>query len=284
MLGGVLGGGQQQQQQQGGGLLGGGAQQQQGGGGLGGLLGGLTGGGQQQQQQGGGGLGGLLGGLTGGGAQQAGAGGLGGMLGGLLSGGQQGGGGGLGGMLDSLGGGQQQGGGLGGMLNQALGGEQTAQPSADQNAAAEVMLRGMINAAKSDGEIDQQEQEKILEHLGNDVSQEEIDFVRNEFQQPLDVEGFIRSVPQGAEQQVYLMSLLGIDLDSQAEAQYLDQLAKGMGISEQQANQIHAQLGVSRCLNPGHRDLLSRCDNPTTTLHDLRVKAWVSSKACSQAS
>lgn len=233
-----------------GGLLGGalgGGQQQQGGGGLGGLLGGLTGGGQQQQQ-GGGGLGGLLGGLTGGGAQQAGAGGLGGMLGGLLSGqqgGQQQGGGGLGGLLDSLGGGQQQqgGGGLGGMLNQALGGEQTAQPSADQNAAAEVMLRGMINAAKSDGEIDQQEQEKILEHLG-DVTQEEIDFVRNEFQQPLDVQGFIRSVPQGAEQQVYLMSLLGIDLDSQAEAQYLDQLAKGMGISEQQANQIHAQLGV----------------------------------------
>ncbi len=233
-----------------GGLLGGalgGGQQQQGGGGLGGLLGGVLGGGQQQQQ-GGGGLGGLLGGALGGGQQQqAGAGGLGGMLGGLLSGGQQGGGagGGLGGLLDSLGGGQQQqgGGGLGGMLNQALGGQQTEQPTADQNTAAEIMLRGMINAAKSDGEIDQQEQAKILEHLG-EVTQEEIDFVKNEFQQPLDLEGFIRSVPQGAEQQVYLMSLLGIDLDSQAEAQYLDQLAKGMGISEQQANQIHAQLGV----------------------------------------
>lgn len=231
MLGGMLGGGQQQQQQ--------------GGGGLGGLLGGALGGGQQQQ--GGGGLGGLLGGALGGGQQQAGGGGLGGMLGGLLSGGQQGGGaagGGLGGLLDSLGGGQQQGGGgLGGMLNQALGGQQTQQPTADQNTAAEIMLRGMINAAKSDGEIDQQEQEKILEHLG-DVTQEEIDFVKNEFQQPLDLQGFIRSVPQGSEQQVYLMSLLGIDLDSQAEAQYLDQLAKGMGISQEQANQIHAQLGV----------------------------------------
>ena len=40
------------------------------------------------------------------------------------------------------------------------------------------------------------------------------------------------------------MSLLGIKLDSQVEAQYLDKLAKRMGISEQQANQIHAMLGV----------------------------------------
>lgn len=227
-----------------GGALGGG---QQSGGGLGGLLGGALGGGAQQQEQGGGGLGGLLGGLAGGGSQQGG-GGLGGMLGSVLSGGGQGSGsaGGLGGLLDSLGGGGAAAagaGGLGGLLNQALGGQATPEPTPDQNGQAEIMLRGMINAAKSDGQIDEQEQQKILEHLG-DVTQDELNFVRNEMAQPLDLEGFVRSVPSGMEQQVYAMSLLGIQLDSQAEAQYLDQLARAMGIEQADVNAIHAQIGV----------------------------------------
>jgi uncharacterized membrane protein YebE (DUF533 family) len=233
-----------------GGMLGGGGA----GGGLGGLLGGLAGGGagqqqdgSQMQQGGGGGLGGLLGGLAGGsgGAGAGGLGGLGGLLGGLAGGSGGGSAGGLGGLLDGLGGGAAAGGaagGLGGLLNQALGGQEV-QPSADQNSQAEIMLRGMINAAKSDGQLDESEAQKIMEHLG-DATEEEIAFVRNEMQQPLDVDGFIASVPQGMEQQVYLMSLMGIDLDSQAEAQYLDRIAKGMNIDEQTVNAIHAKLGV----------------------------------------
>jgi len=193
----------------------------------------------------GGGLGGLLGGLMGGGSS-GGAGGLAGMLGGALSGGNSGSqAGGLGGLLNSLGGGQgdSQAGGLGGLLNSALGGQSNAAPSAQENSQAEIMLRGMINAAKSDGNIDEAEQKKILEHLG-EVTQDEIDFVRSEMAAPLDLDGFIRSVPQGMEQQVYVMSLLGIDLDSQAEAQYLDKLAQGLSINQQTANQIHEKVGV----------------------------------------
>lgn len=227
-----------------------------GGGGLGGLLGGMLGGGAQQSSQGGG-LGGLLGGLSG--AGQQGGGGLGGLLGSVLSGGGQspasgtgnptsntssgGGMGGLGGLLDSLDGDQQSGSGFGGLLNQSLGGQAVPEPTSNQNTQAEILLRAMINAAKSDGQIDNEEKQKILEHLG-DVSQEEIDFVQHEMAQPLDVDQFIASVPQNLRQQVYLMSLLGIRLDSQVEARYLDQLAKGMGISEQAVNQIHAKVGV----------------------------------------
>ena len=40
------------------------------------------------------------------------------------------------------------------------------------------------------------------------------------------------------------MSLLAIDLDSQAEAQYLDQLAKALKISPDVSNQIHKKLGA----------------------------------------
>lgn len=198
----------------------------------------------------GGGLGGLLGSLAGGAASRSG-GGLAGMLGSVLSGGNGAGGaaGGLGGLLNSLGGNQsgaQAGGaegGLGGLLNQMMGGQSAAEPTQEQNTQAEIMLRAMINAAKSDGGVDETEQRKILEHLG-EVTQDEIEFVQNEMAQQLDLASFVRSVPQGLEQQVYVMSLLGIDLDSQAEAQYLDQLANGLGISHELSNQIHEKVGV----------------------------------------
>lgn len=197
----------------------------------------------------GGGLGGMLGGLASS-AMRQGGGGLAGMLGKALSGGgaQGGAGGGLGGLLNSLGGSQSAGqagaGGLGGLLNQMMSGESAAEPTSEQNTEAEIMLRAMINAAKSDGGVDEAEQRKILEHLGDDVTQEEIDFVKSEMAQPLDLAGFVQSVPKGLEQHVYVMSLLGIDLDSQAEAQYLDQLSNGLGISNELSNQIHEKVGV----------------------------------------
>ena len=192
---------------------------------LSGLLGG--GGGQQDRGQQGGGLGALLGGA---GGQQGG--GLGGLLSSLSGGGQQ-----------EQGSSEQQSGGLGGLLNDALQGKESAQPTQDQEQQAEVMLRAMISAAKSDGEIDAEEQRKITEHLG-DVSTEELELVRQIMKEPQDLPRLISSVPAGMEQQVYLMSLLAINLDSKPEAQYLDQFAKGLNINEQQCNEIHAKLGV----------------------------------------
>jgi uncharacterized membrane protein YebE (DUF533 family) len=208
-------------------MLGGGA----GGGNIAGVLGGLLGGGAG---------GSALSGLLGGGKQQGG--GLGGLLGG--GGGQQSGG--LGGLLSSLGGGgQQSGGGLGGLLNSALQGNAApeVQASQDDERQAEIMLKAMISATKADGKIDEEEQRKLTEHLG-DVSPEELEFVRNEMNAPQDLDGLVASVPAGMEQQVYLMSLLAIDLDSKPEAQYLDQLAKGLNINQQQCNAIHEKLGV----------------------------------------
>jgi len=185
----------------------------------------------------GGGLGGLLGGLTGGNSGSAG--GLGDLLGGLSG---KSGGGGLGGILDSLNGGSQSGGGIGGMLNDALQGNNVSENN-EEEAQAELLLKAMLSAAKADGVIDEEEKRKITEHLG-DVSPEEAEFVRNELEAPLDAQGLINSVPRGMEQQVYFMSLLAIDLDSNEEARYLDTLAKGLNISNEMCNQIHAKVGA----------------------------------------
>jgi uncharacterized membrane protein YebE (DUF533 family) len=186
---------------------------------LGSVIGAVTGAGQTSgsapTRGGGGGLGDLVGGMLGGG-QRGQGGGLGDLLGGILGGARQGvgasgGGGGLGDLL--------------GMAMQQFGGAQQREPT--QGAArvnmpqglsheqaeqkAEVLVRAMINAAKSDGKIDAAEQQKIIERM---------------------------------EQEVYVVSLMAIDLDHNAEAQYLHELAQGFGMRPEACNQIHQQLGA----------------------------------------
>lgn len=267
LLGGMLGGGQNQSSsgstsgglgglldqlaggQSGAGRSGAG----QSGGGLGDLLGGLTGGasGGQAQQ---GGLGDLLGGLLGGasGGQSGGAaqGGLGDLLGGLLGG--AGGGaaaGGLGDLLGSLtgGAGAQQGNdqSLGQVLNSSFSnkGEPDVEPTPHQNAAAAIMLAAMIQAAKSDGKIQEEEKQKLLGNL-TDATQEEMAFVQAQINAPVSIPTLVAHVPAGLQSQVYTMSVMAIDLDNQTEAQYLNDLAKAMGLGPQEVNKIHAHLGV----------------------------------------
>jgi uncharacterized membrane protein YebE (DUF533 family) len=198
-------------------------------GGLDGLLGSL--GGSQGSGQSGGQLGGLLGQLAGqlGGASGASGGGLGG-LGGLL-----------GGLATSAGGG----GNFGDLLNQAMrnGGEPDTSPKAEQDVAAALLLKAMIQAAKSDGDLDGAERDKLMKHLG-DISADERAFVEAEFARPVDAKGLARSVPQGLEPQVYLMSILAIDLDNRNEANYLHELASEMGLERDMVNAIHSQVGA----------------------------------------
>lgn len=243
------------------------------GGGLGGLLGSLAGAaggsaGSAQRHGGahspsaGGGLEDMLGGLLGGGGSGA-SGGMPGGLGGLLE--QLGGaGGGASGGLGGLLGGLASGGGLGGLLGGAVDRrpadntrsfgevlnsqfdstpEPAIEPSRDQEAAAALMLSAMIQAAKSDGTFDEGERDKLLGRLG-DVDAQEAAFVNEQLQSPVDVDGLVAQTPKGLEAQVYAMSLLGIDLDTQQEAQYLHKLAQGFGMGAKDVNAIHDQMGV----------------------------------------
>lgn len=218
---------------------------------LGSLVGAVLGDGQPQASQAtSGGLGELAGGLLGGGRSGP---GLGDLLGGLLGGG-----------ASSAGAVPSQAGGLGGLIGMAMqqfGAAQQGQAAAtretfqaqlpagmkmdDVEQKAQVLIRAMINSAKSDGTVDQSEQQKIVGQLG-DVSPEEAAFVRSELAKPLDVQAFIASVPRGMEREVYTMSLMGIDLDSNQEARYLHELAQGLGIDAATSNAIHEQLGAPR--------------------------------------
>lgn len=275
VLGSLVGaalGGSQNQQTQGGGSLGdllgsvlGGSGGSGTSGGLGDLLGSVLGGGNHSSAPSGGGLGDLLGGLLGGGKSSSGAGGIGDLLGSVLGGSKsaatptdaRG-------LEDLLGIGKDGSGGLGGLLGGALAkygqvhNPEVSTPSANDHSMlpagldpqeasthAELMIKAMINAAKSDGSFDESEQEAILSKLG-DVTRDEIEFIRREFAAPLDVEGFANSVPRGMEHQVYAISLAAINLDENSEAQYLGELATALRVGGDEANRIHAQLGAPK--------------------------------------
>lgn len=227
---------------------------QSGGGGisdiLGQVLGGRSGGAGTGRPYGGpnstgaqGGLGGILDQLTNQARSSSKAGGssgggLGDILGGLLGGSAAGG-------LAQKGAQQQNDASFGEIFNDALSndGEPEVAPTPEQNAVAGLMLRAMIQAAKADGKIDEGEKQRLTAQLG-DLDDDERQFIREQMAMPVDAQGLAREVPSGLEAQVYMMSLLAIDFDSKAEAEYLHTLAQAMGLNQQMVNQIHEKVGV----------------------------------------
>lgn len=201
---------------QGGGVFGGG---QTGGATSGGNAGGTVG----QQNTGtasGGGLGGALGG-----------GGLGDLLGKALK------------ELGRAQGGPQQAPGAGN--NSPFGQTPQQAPQISQTDQSAVYIRAMIQAGLSDGRLDEQEQQAIVQKVGN-MGQEEQNFIRSEMAKGLDVNAFIQTVPRGIEEEVYAVSLMAIQLDNRQEAQFLDSVAKGLRITQEQSNAIHDRFGVQR--------------------------------------
>ena len=122
-------------------------------------------------------------------------------------------------------------------------GEPKVAPTPQQDAAAGLMLRAMLQAAKCDGKIDEGEKKKLLEALG-DATSEDMAFVNRELSAPVDVQGLIKQVPKGLEKQIYAVSVMGIDLDSQKEAEYLSELASALGLGPRDVNAIHAKFGI----------------------------------------
>lgn len=114
---------------------------------------------------------------------------------------------------------------------------------------ASLIVRAMINAAKADGEIDATERGRILGKLDETgAGDEERAFVEAEMQKPIDTDGLAAAVGARADLavQVYAASLLAIDVDTQAEEDYLAGLATALGLDEATVHQVHDALGVGK--------------------------------------
>ena len=128
------------------------------------------------------------------------------------------------------------------MLGLLLGQGEEAVPPKEAQEEAEILIEAMCSAAKCDGTVDDAEQEAVLGRLG-ELSAAEIAYLRKQLESPLKADALIKRVPADMAEQVYAFSLMAIKLDTPKEAAYFSKLAKGLGIDEDLANDIHARLG-----------------------------------------
>ncbi len=112
---------------------------------------------------------------------------------------------------------------------------------------SEIILKTMISAAKSDGQIDQHEMEKLLGKLKESGADSEMQqFVLNEMQKPLDMDELVQSIPnESIAAQAYMAALLTIEVDTEAERQFLQEFAERTDLSESVVEQLHQMVGLS---------------------------------------
>ncbi len=94
------------------------------------------------------------------------------------------------------------------------------------------LLRAMINAAKADGHIDADEQQRIFAKIDEaGLNAEEKAFLMDELRAPLDIEKVVAGArtPEAAAE-IYAASRLAIDPDHPAEQAYLQMLSARLGL------------------------------------------------------
>ena len=112
---------------------------------------------------------------------------------------------------------------------------------------ASLTVKAMINAAKADGHIDETETERIVGKLKEGgVSDEERRFVAGEMRKPMDIDSIARAVPnQQVATQIYAASLLAIEVDTDKERRYLQELAAALRLDDSAVGYLHSALGVA---------------------------------------
>ncbi|HTM55506.1 MAG TPA: tellurite resistance TerB family protein [Pirellulales bacterium] len=188
------------------------------------------------------------------------AGGLGALVGAILGGGQKSAKGAIGGGALAL---------LGSIALQALrASQQKSQPQEIDHAArlaaglrepenaheekqlesiVDLTVKAMINAAKADGHIDEDEMQKVVGELQSDgVSEAEREYLLAEVRKPMCTDELVRAVPnRQVAAQVYTASLLAIEVDTPTEKAYMQELARDLNLDSKVVNQIHATLGLA---------------------------------------
>ena len=124
---------------------------------------------------------------------------------------------------------------------------QNAAEQAQLENQAQLMLRAMINAAKADGQIDQDEVQRVigrLDEAGADKSAR--DFVMAAMTKPMETEAIVAAAkgnPQLAAE-LYGASLLAIKVDSPAEEEYLKNFSASLGLAPQAVNNLEKSMGL----------------------------------------
>jgi uncharacterized membrane protein YebE (DUF533 family) len=124
---------------------------------------------------------------------------------------------------------------------------ENAQEERQVASIADLTVKAMINAAKADGRIDEDEMQKVVGELQEGgISAAEREYLLEEVRKPANTDEIVRAVPnQQVAAQVYAASLLAIEADTPAEKTYLQALARDLRLDPRVVEQMHATLGVA---------------------------------------
>jgi uncharacterized membrane protein YebE (DUF533 family) len=112
---------------------------------------------------------------------------------------------------------------------------------------AGLVVKAMVNAAKADNRIDQEEMERIVGKLKDSgIDEKTRRWLTDEMHKPLDLDAFVKQIPdREAAAEVYAASLLAIEVDTQAERDYLQALAERTGLGAPVAKEIDRTMGLA---------------------------------------
>lgn len=117
-------------------------------------------------------------------------------------------------------------------------------PAEERNALGVKILQAMIAAAKADGHIDAEEQQRIFGKFDEaGLGVEEKAFLMDELRKPLDIDAIV-ALADNTEQavEIYAASCLAIDPDDPAEQAYLAMLSARLKLAPELKTNIEAEV------------------------------------------
>ncbi|WPL16266.1 Inner membrane protein YebE [Thiorhodovibrio winogradskyi] len=110
----------------------------------------------------------------------------------------------------------------------------------------QLIIKGMMNIAKSDGEISGGEIQRILgKAQESGLGSEEQAWMMAEMSKPLNLDAFVAEIPnQEVAAEIYAASLLAVEVDTDEEREYLRQFADKTELQPSVVQMIHQTLGM----------------------------------------
>ncbi len=120
--------------------------------------------------------------------------------------------------------------------------------AADQARVADAahLIRSMIAAANADAVIDADERAGILERAleaGLDAPTQQ--FLMSELRAPASLQQIVAATRPELRLETYAAALIAINVDNDAEREYLERLASALGLTADDVQQVRAQLGMT---------------------------------------
>ena len=134
----------------------------------------------------------------------------------------------------------------GGQVPVGMKGAETPAEAQALESTAQLVIKGMMNVAKADGQVSAEEIQGIigkLKEAGMDQDMEA--WIVAELRKPIDLDAFVAEIPnKEVAAEVYAASLLAVEVDTPQEKAYLNDLAAKTGIAGPVAEEIQRTVGV----------------------------------------